>query len=152
VTTDEVVVPEKDPTHWLHRLSPPEWLAAAETELESAAAALARRSFRPGITHLRRAAGMACNALLWQSDRPDWGRSYMEHVVALCDDATVPEEIRTAARRLRETPATPPTLISIARPGQLPDSAAEVLAAARAVLAWASAQIPNGSNSAETGT
>jgi hypothetical protein len=127
----------KDPTHWLFRLSPNEWLAAAETELGAAAAALARRSFRPGVTHLRRAAGMACNAVLWHDPHPSWGRSYMEHVTALGTDPSAPPEIRAAAQRLRETPAAPPALISIARPGQLPDAAAEVAAAARTIVAWA---------------
>ena len=134
-------MPEKDPTHWLLRLAPAEWLAAAQTELEAAQAALLRRSFRPGITHLRRAAGMACNAILWQDERPSWGRSYMEHVTALCDDLGVPAEIRAAAKRLRETPAAPPALVSIARPGQLPDAAAEVLAAARTIIDWARANL-----------
>jgi hypothetical protein len=128
---------EKDPTHWLFRLEPGEWLAAAQTELEAAQAALARHSFRPGVTHLRRAAGMACNALLWQRERASWGRSYMEHVIALCDDAEAPTAIRAAAQRLRQTPAAPPALISIARPGQLPAAATDVVEAAQAIVAWA---------------
>jgi hypothetical protein len=130
-------VPEKDPAHWLLRLAPDEWLAAAETEMEAAHAALARRSFRPGVTHLRRAAGMACNALLWQGERPAWGRSYMDHVTALGADPAVPPEIRAAAQLLRETPAAPPPLVSIARPGQVPEAVAPVATAARAIIAWA---------------
>lgn len=130
-------MPDKDPGHWLYRLTPPEWLAAAATEIAAAETALGRRSYRAGITHLRRAAGMAQNAMLWQCERPAWGRSYMEHVVALCDDISAPAEIRAAAKRLRETPAAPPALVSIARPGQVPDAAAQVLAAAQAIIEWA---------------
>jgi hypothetical protein len=137
----ESAVPEKDPSHWLLRLSPAEWLAAAATEIEAAQAALARRSYRPGVTHLRRAAGMACNALLWQGERPHWGRSYMEHVTALGADPALPAEIQAAARRLRETPAAAPALVSLARPGQLPDDAAEVLRAGRAIIDWAAAEV-----------
>jgi hypothetical protein len=109
-------VPGPDPAHWLHRLTVAEWLAAAETELAHAEAALARRAPRPGITHARRAAGMAWNAVL--VDHPDdrAGRSYMEHVVALATDATLPDEVRQAAQRLRDTPALPPALVTIGRP------------------------------------
>jgi HEPN domain-containing protein len=136
-----MAMPDKDPSHWLLRLSPAEWLAAAATELGSAQAALARRSYRPGVTHLRRAAGMACNALLWQGERPGWGRSYMEHVTALGDDLDVPADVRAAARRLRETPAAAPALVALVRPGQLPDNATEILHAATTIIDWAAAQI-----------
>ena len=57
-------MPGPDPAHWLHRLTAEEWLAAAATEIAHAEAALARRAFRPGVTHARRAAGMAWNAVL----------------------------------------------------------------------------------------
>ncbi len=62
-------MPGPDPAHWLHRLTAEEWLAAAETEIGHAEAALARRAARPGVTHARRAAGMAWNAVL--TVRPD---------------------------------------------------------------------------------
>jgi hypothetical protein len=116
-------VPGPDPSHWLHRLTPAEWLAAAETELAHAEAALARRAIRPGVTHARRASGMAWNALLAAAPDPDgalvdrFGRSYMEHVTALADAFDVPPEVRAAAQLLRDTPPAPPTLVSLGKPG-----------------------------------
>ena len=106
-------MPGADPSHWLHRLDAGEWLAAAATEL-------AHRSIRPGLTHARRAAGMAWNAVLVTAPDERYGRSYMEHVVALAqtpdDDASIPEAVRAAARLLRDTPAAPPQLITIGKP------------------------------------
>jgi HEPN domain-containing protein len=128
-------MPDKDPAHWLYRLAPDEWLRAADNELGHAEEALGRRAIRPAVTHARRAAGMAANALLWQGDRPAWGRSYMEHVIAVCDDGGVPEAIRDAARRLRDTPPAPPELVKLGPPDR---SAVE---AAAAIVAWARGQL-----------
>jgi hypothetical protein len=117
-------VPGADPSHWLKRLTPAEWLDAATTELEHARAALERRAARPGVTHARRAAGMAWNAVL--ASEPDgatmdalvarFGRSYMEHVSALASEDDVPADVRQAARRLRDTPPAPPPLITLGKP------------------------------------
>jgi hypothetical protein len=109
-------VPGPDLTHWLHRLTATEWLAAAETELGHAEAALARRAARPGVTHARRAAGMAWNAVLIETPDDRAGRSYMEHLVALSEDAAVPVQVRQAARLLRDTPPMPPALVTLGRP------------------------------------
>src|SRR5947209_14678314 len=114
-------MPGSDPAHWLHRLTAEEWLAAAETEIGHAEAALARRAARPGVTHARRAAGMAWNAVLAAAPDADalvtrFGRSYMEHVAALATAADVPEELRAAAARLRDTPAAPPGLVTLGKP------------------------------------
>jgi hypothetical protein len=129
-----------DPPHWLYRLTPAEWLDAATTELEHARAALERRAARPGVTHARRAAGMAWNAVL--AAEPDaatadalvarFGRSYMEHVAALAAADDVPADVREAARRLRDTPAAPPALITLGKPelGAL-DAATVITAHAR---------------------
>ena len=130
-------MPGPDPGHWLHRLTATEWLAAAETELRHAEAALGRRAVRPGITHARRAAGMAWNAVLVGAPDERFGRSYMDHVNALCDDAAAPETVRAAARTLRDTPAAPPALITIGRPDLGP------LEAARAIVAHARARSPD---------
>jgi len=128
-------MPGPDPAHWLHRLTAEEWLAAAATEIEHAEAALARRSFRPGVTHARRAAGMAWNAVLTRHPDERAGRSYMEHVVALSNDATVPDEIRSAAQRLRNTPARQPSLITLGHPDLGPAQDARlILDHARSVL------------------
>jgi hypothetical protein len=133
-------MPRPDPSHWLRRLTPAEWLAAADSELEHAADKLAARAFRPGVTHARRAAGMAWNAVL--AAAPDdaaeealvarFGRSYMEHVVALATAADVPDEVRAAAAFLRDTPPVAPTLVTLTAPGH-PDLRA--LDAARAIVA-----------------
>jgi len=80
----------RDPSHWLWRLSAPEWLAAADTEIAQAQSRLSSR--RAAVTHARRAAGMALNAVLvaqaergWSDQRCEsaWGRSYIDHVRAL---------------------------------------------------------------------
>lgn len=128
-------MPARDPSHWLYRLTPTEWLAAADTEVAHAAAAFDRRAVRPAVTHARRAAGMAANALLWLGERPAWGRSYMEHVAALVDDVTTPEAVRAAARQLRDTPPQAPALVQLGKP----DTTA--LGAARAVIEWARQQV-----------
>jgi hypothetical protein len=137
-------VPGPDPSHWLRRLTPAEWLAAAETELAHCAETLARRAVRPGVTHARRAAGMAWNAVL--AAAPDdaaadalvarFGRSYMEHVAALASAADAPDAVRAAAQLLRDTPPAPPALVTLTPPGH-PDLRA--LEAARTIVAYAAA-------------
>ena len=135
--------PARNPGHWLYRLTSEEWLAAAENELKLCAEALARRSVRPGITHARRTAGMAWNAVLATApaDAPDarYGRSYMEHVVALAEGTAaegddVPPDVRAAARVLQETQGSPPALITIGKPD------VTALEAARVVLEHARAR------------
>jgi hypothetical protein len=128
-------MPGPDPAHWLHRLTAEEWLAAAATEIAHAEAALARRAPRPGVTHARRAAGMAWNAVLTLHPDEAAGRSYMEHVVALSNDASVPVEIRAAAQRLRDTPARQPELVTLGKPDLGPaHDARAILDHARMVL------------------
>ncbi|HEV3031717.1 MAG TPA: hypothetical protein VG319_08725 [Polyangia bacterium] len=139
-------MPGPDPSHWLHRLTPPEWLAAADTELERAAEALARRAVRPGVTHARRAAGMAWNAVLAAApDEPTedalvarFGRSYMEHVTALASSTDAPAEVCGAAALLRDTPPAPPALITLGKPD------VTALEAARAIIAHARAALLRG--------
>jgi HEPN domain-containing protein len=128
-------MPGPDPAHWLHRLTAEEWLAAAVTEIAHAEEALGRRAPRPGITHARRAAGMAWNAVLTRHPDQSAGRSYMEHVVALSNDATVPVEVRAAAQRLRDTPARQPELVTLGKPDLGPaHDARAILDHARLVL------------------
>ena len=128
---------ELDPSHWLHRLAAEQWLAAADTELEHCAQTLARRAFRPGVTHARRAAGMAMNAVLTlEEDRhPRWGRSYMEHVLALVDEPLCPDEVRAAATLLRDTPPAPPELVTLGKPDL------RVLEAARDIATWCRSRV-----------
>ena len=118
---------KKDPTHWLYRLTVEEWLAAAETELQHCADTLRRRAFRPGVTHARRAAGMAWNAVLITSPEARFGRSYLEHVSALAKDDHTPDEPRRAAQYLLDTPPAPPALITLGKPDLAPHAAARVL-------------------------
>ena len=117
----------KDVTHWLYRLSVEEWLAAAETELRHCADTLRRRAFRPGVTHARRAAGMAWNAVLVQTLDERYGRSYMEHVTALAKDERAPDESRRAAQYLRDTPPAPPELLTLGKPDLGPFEAARAI-------------------------
>jgi hypothetical protein len=124
-----------DPTHWLYRFSPQEWLAAAETELLHCEEKLVRRATRPGVAHARRAAGMALNAALALREDPRYGRSYMEHVVFLSQDDAAPDDIRAAAQQLRDTPAAPPALITLGKPDLAP------LTAARRILAYARSRV-----------
>jgi len=127
--------PEKDPAHWLYRFSAEEWFAAADNELRLCAEALHRRALRPGVTLARRAAGMAWNAVLIARPGPRddrFGRSYMEHIAALADDGATPEDIRAAARVLRDTAAAPPALIKLGGPDLAPlEAAAHIVAHAR---------------------
>lgn len=126
---------DKDPSHWLHRLDAAEWLAAAENELRLADEAYARRAVRPAVTHARRAAGMALNALLVRAPHDRWGRSYMEHVIALASDESAPADVLAGARQLRDTPALQPQVIRLGKP----DTSA--VDAARAIVEWARGQL-----------
>jgi len=128
-------MPGPDPPHWLHRLTADEWLAAAATELDHCAETLARRAFRPGVTHARRAAGMAWNAVMVLAEDPRFGRSYMEHVVALAKDAGAPDDVRAAAELLRDTPPLPPEVITLGKPDL------RVLEAARTIAGYAAARV-----------
>lgn len=126
--------PPIQPDHWLYRLSAADWLAAAETELRHTEEALARRAVRPAVTHARRSAGMAWNAVLVTVFDERYGRSYMDHVVALANDVTVPDAVREAAARLRDTPAAPPQLVQLGKTDQTALHAARtILEHARAV-------------------
>lgn len=130
--------PAKDPAHWLYRLTAEEWLAAADNELRLCAEALGRRAFRPGVTLARRAAGMAWNAVLITQPHQQAraGRSYMEHLAALADDEAAPDELRAAARELRDTAPAPPTLIKLGAPSMAPlEAATRVAAHARRLVA-----------------
>jgi hypothetical protein len=133
-------MPGSDPGHWLHRLDAAEWLAAATTELAHCEEKLSLRATRAGVTHARRAAGMAWNAVLVTAPDDRYGRSYMEHVVALAEtppgDASIPAAVRDAARLLRETPAAPPQLITIGKPDLTAlDAAKTIVAFARTRVA-----------------
>ena len=83
----------KPADHWLWRLSAHQWLSAATSELAHGHDRV--RARRTAITHARRAAGMALNAVLVrlkESGDPRaahaetmWGRSYQHHLKAVAD-------------------------------------------------------------------
>jgi hypothetical protein len=120
-------MPGPDPGHWLYRLTAAEWLAAARTELAHAEAALSRREARPGITHARRAAGMAWNALLATTPDDRFGRSYMDHLNAAATAVDLPDAVRAAAKLLVETPPRPPELVTLGKPDMAPAEAARTI-------------------------
>jgi len=149
-------MPGHDPKHWLHRLTPDEWLRAGMRELAIAKDGFARHATRSALASARRAAGMGWNAVLALETTPDakFGRTYADHLRALGEGATldtsdpskIPEEVRAAARRLMEDPAAGPQkvvqILTPARDAKLFDAAETILAEAWARLTRrASAQL-----------
>jgi HEPN domain-containing protein len=123
----------RDPTDWLRRLSPDEWIRAALGELQRATAAYESGNPRAGAAGIKRAAGMALNGALIVEPDPGWGRSYVEHVQALAKDARVPEAVRAACRVVLD--AKPPEGALV--PLRTPRSHEPVLEATRDVIAHA---------------
>jgi hypothetical protein len=123
----------RDPSHWLRRLSPDEWIRAALGELGRAEEAYGHGNARAGAAGVKRAAGMALNgALLVQPDE-GWGRTYVEHIEALARDGRVPNAVREACRTVLG--AAPPTgdVVSL----RTPRAHVTVVEAARDVIAHA---------------
>src|SRR5262245_36906255 len=92
----------KDSSHWLFRLSPDEWVAAALAELRRAEEAYARNDARAGLAGCKRAAGMALNGALIVEPNDAWGRSYVDHVRCLAESKDVPDAVRAASKLLRD--------------------------------------------------
>ncbi len=129
----------KDPQHWLHRFTAREWIDAALSELARAEAAFASMDRKGGLAGCRRAAGMAVNGALACTEVVDarFGVSYMDHVVALCEDATAPESVRVAARLLVQTPTPGGAIVVIRTVGtdeRLIDATRTVMAHAYALF------------------
>jgi HEPN domain-containing protein len=123
----------RDPTHWLHRFSPDEWIRAALGELARAEKALDHGDARAGIVGLKRAAGMALNAaLIVEPERP-LGRTYVEHLTASSVDRDLPDAVREACRRVLD--AKPPSGEIVAL--RTPHTHFAVVEAARDVIAHA---------------
>lgn len=128
----------RDDAHWLHRLSPEEWIRAAMGELRRAEEAYRRKSGRAGLAGARRAAGMALNAVLILEPNEAWGRSYMDHLLALKSPSeSAPPRIREACAILLETPLPGGELVTLRTAGA-DDS---VLEAARDLIAHAYAVV-----------
>jgi HEPN domain-containing protein len=92
----------RDPNHWLHRMTPDEWIRAALGELARARQACERGDARGCAAGVKRAAGMALNAALIVEPQQAWGRTYVEHLQALAVEPQVPEAVRSAAREVLE--------------------------------------------------
>jgi hypothetical protein len=137
-------------THWLLRLDAESWIDAAANELDAARSAGAR-SRRKAVTHARRAAGMALNAVLrhavdrgepLESVQPVWGRSYIDHLRALAGDAPLlgcDPSTREACGALLAIAVVPAQgLVSLARDqdptGRAADLASAILEAAKRTL------------------
>jgi HEPN domain-containing protein len=125
----------RDPAHWLNKLSPDEWIRAATGELRRAEEAYQRKNGRAGLAGARRAAGMALNGALIVHPDESWGRSYMDHLLALKRDTSelVPARVRDACLLLLETPLPGGELVAL-RTSNADD---RVLEAARDVIAHA---------------
>ena len=93
---------QRDESHWLFKLSPEEWIRAGSNELRQAEAAYAKKNARAGLAGARRAAGMALNGALIVAPNEAWGRSYMDHLLALKTDANA--RVAEAAKTLVDTP------------------------------------------------
>ena len=97
----------RDEKHWLFKLSPDEWVRAGLADLRRAEEAYQANNPRAGLAGAKRAAGMALNGALIVEPNEAWGRSYVDHLLALARAADVPERVREAARELG-APAPPP--------------------------------------------
>ena len=91
---------ERDEKHWLFKLSPDEWIRAGQSDLKHAEQAYAANNPRAGLAGAKRAAGMALNGALIVEPDDLWGRSYVDHLMAVGRDAKVPERVREACREL----------------------------------------------------
>jgi hypothetical protein len=129
----------RDEAHWLYKLSPDEWIRSAMGELRRAEAAYAQKNGRRGLAGARRAAGMALNGALIVEPNEAWGRSYMDHLLALkgTTDEAVPRAVREACAVLVETPLPGGELVSL----RTATGDTRVLEAARDVLAHAYAVV-----------
>ncbi|MCA9646016.1 MAG: hypothetical protein H6718_25650 [Polyangiaceae bacterium] len=106
---------QRDPSHWLFKLSPEEWIQAALVELRRAEAALAGAQLPAAYAGLKRAAGMALNGALILEPR-EWGRSYVDHLTALAQDADAPAAVREAASRVAGLKASPGEVVNLRTP------------------------------------
>ena len=123
----------RDPAHWLLKYAPSEWIRVGMSELHRAEAAYQARDIAGGLACAKRAAGMALNAALVVEPNDKWGRSYVDHVIALGNDASVPQAVRDACAVLLATHVGPSDIIRL----RSPRGDEKVLEAARDVIAHA---------------
>lgn len=136
----------RDASHWLNKLSPEEWIRAAMGELRRAEEAYARKNGRAGLAGARRAAGMALNGALIVEPRESWGRSYVDHLLALKADEDELPRVREAAALLMDTPLPGGELVAL-RSGRSDD---KILEAARDLMAHAYAIVKRSQTSADS--
>jgi len=123
----------RDPSDWLRKLAPDEWIRAAMAEIRQAEAAYGARNIKGGIAGCKRAAGMALNAALIVQPNAAWGRTYVAHVEALANEEKVPAAVRDACKTLLG--AHPPSTGIVTL--RTPSSDEKVLEAARDIVAHA---------------
>jgi HEPN domain-containing protein len=128
---------ERDETHWLFKLSPDEWIRAGLSDLDRAEAAYKANNPRAGLASAKRAAGMALNGALIVEPDELWGRSYVDHLMALSRDAKVPARVRDASRELTDTTMPGQKLVTLRTSSQ----EHRILEAARDVIAHAYAVV-----------
>jgi len=129
----------KDPSHWLNKLSPEEWIRAAMGELRRAEDAYKQKNARAGLAGARRAAGMALNGALILEPNEAWGRTYMDHLLALKASPTA-DRIQEASAILVDTPLPGGDLVAL----RTSSTNEKVLEAARDVIAHAYAIVKRG--------
>jgi len=127
----------RDADHWLFKFSADEWVRAGMAELRRAEEAYAKKNGRAGLAGARRAAGMALNGVLVVRPNEAWGRSYMDHLLALKVDAEAPARVREAASALVDTPLPGGELVAL----RTANADTRVLEATRDVLAHAYALV-----------
>lgn len=128
----------RDESHWLFKLSPDEWIAAAQNELSHAEKGYAARNSRAGLAGVKRAAGMALNGALIVEPNEAWGRSYVDHIIALAKDESVPSAVREACKLIAETPLSGQGSLVTLRTTKTEE---RILEAARDVIAHAYAVV-----------
>ena len=131
----------RDAGHWLYRFTADEWIRAALGETRRAEEAYQAKNGRAGLATARRAAGMALNAILVVTPNEAWGRSYMDHLLALKVDEAAPARVRDAAKTLVDTPLAGGELVAL----RTSNADQRILEAARDVLAHAYALVKRAS-------
>jgi len=134
---------ERDEKHWLFKLSPDEWIRAGQSDLKHAEQAYAANNPRAGLAGAKRAAGMALNGALIVEPDDLWGRSYVDHLMAVGRDAKVPERVREACRELTAAAGGERTMPGAQKLVTLRTTSQEnrILEAARDVIAHAYAVV-----------
>jgi hypothetical protein len=128
---------QDDPDNWLHKYSAREWLNVSLQELAQAEAAFKENRARTGTTACKRAAGMALNGALVVQPEAGWGRTYVEHLVALAADESAPERVREACRLVLAADSAMPSVVVLrtrARDRAVAEAVRDIQAHAYAII------------------